>query len=192
MGLPGRVWSSGGPVCIRDVALDPELPRAKSAAKEGLHAAFAFPVMLKSGIVGVIELFSREVRDADRGLLQMMAAIGSQVAQSIERTRAKDALRDARPPNIEKAIRTAERVVRDGNAAADDTLCRADRFLDVGRRGVEPSQAGMAVCHDCLQRLIDLMSDGGGQLGERRDLRRLRNFFSGVAQRVLRPRALYE
>jgi PAS domain S-box-containing protein len=163
MGLPGRVWSSGGPVCIRDVALDPELPRAKSAAKEGLHAAFAFPVMLKSGIVGVIELFSREVRDADRGLLQMMAAIGSQVAQFIERTRAEDALRDAReqlaqasriatvaelsatiaheinqplqaivanghaslrwldatPPNIEKAIHTAKRVVRDGNAAAD-------------------------------------------------------------------------
>jgi PAS domain S-box-containing protein len=162
-GLPGRVWSSGGPVCIRDVALDPELPRAKSAAKEGLHAAFAFPVMLKSGIVGIIELFSREVRDADRGLLQMMAAIGSQVAQFIERTRAKDALRDARekvaqaskiaslaelsasiaheinqplqaivanghaslrwldatPPNIEKAIRTAKCVVRDGNAAAD-------------------------------------------------------------------------
>jgi PAS domain S-box-containing protein len=163
MGLPGRVWSSGGPVCIRDVALDPELPRAKSAAKEGLHAAFAFPVMLKSGIVGVIELFSREVRDADRGLLQMMAAIGSQVAQFIERTRAEDALRDAReklaqaskiaslaelsasiaheinqplqaivanghaslrwldaaPPNIEKAISTAKRVVRDGNAAAE-------------------------------------------------------------------------
>jgi C4-dicarboxylate-specific signal transduction histidine kinase len=163
MGLPGRVWSSGGPVCIRDVALDPELPRAKSAAKEGLHAAFAFPVMLKSGIVGVIELFSRVVRDADRGLLQMMAAIGSQVAQFIERTRAEDALRDAReklaqaskiaslaelsasiaheinqplqaivanghaslrwldaaPPNIEKAISTAKRVVRDGNAAAE-------------------------------------------------------------------------
>jgi PAS domain S-box-containing protein len=163
MGLPGRVWSSGGPVCIRDVALDPELPRAKSAAKEGFHAAFAFPITLKSGIVGVIELFSREVRDADSGLLQMMAAIGSQVAQFIERTRATDALRDARekvaqaskiaslaelsasiaheinqplqaivanghaslrwldatPPNIEKAIHTAKRVVRDGNAAAE-------------------------------------------------------------------------
>jgi C4-dicarboxylate-specific signal transduction histidine kinase len=163
MGLPGRVWSSGGPVCIRDVALDPELPLAKSAAKEGLHAAFAFPVTLKSGIVGVIELFSREVRDADRELLQMIAAIGSQVAQFIERTRAQDALRDARekvaqaskiaslaelsasiaheinqplqaivanghaglrwldatPPNIEKAIQTAKRVVRDGNAAAE-------------------------------------------------------------------------
>ena len=58
--------TSGGPVCIRDVALDPELPRAKSAAKEGLHAAFAFPVVLKSGIVGVIKLFSRAVRDAER------------------------------------------------------------------------------------------------------------------------------
>jgi PAS domain S-box-containing protein len=94
MGLPGRVWSSCGPVWIRDVPLDLELPRAKAAAKEGLHAAFAFPVTLKSGLVGVIELFSHEVRDADHELLQMMAAIGSQIAQFIERTRATDALRD--------------------------------------------------------------------------------------------------
>ncbi len=44
----------------------------------------------------MIELFSREVRDADPELLQMMAIVGSQVGQFIERTRAEDALRTAR------------------------------------------------------------------------------------------------
>ncbi|KJK17234.1 histidine kinase [Burkholderiaceae bacterium 16] len=96
MGLSERVWSSGAPVCIPEIALNREFPRTDSAAKEGLHAAFAFPITLKSGVVGVIEFFSREVRDADPELLQMMTAVGCQVGQFIERTRAEDALRHAR------------------------------------------------------------------------------------------------
>jgi PAS domain S-box-containing protein len=96
MGLPGRVWSSGAPAWIPDMALDPEFRRAESAAKEGLRAAFAFPITLKSGVLGVIEFFSRDVRDADPEVLQMMNSVGSQVGQFIERTRAEDALRHAR------------------------------------------------------------------------------------------------
>ena len=78
------------------MALDREFQRAESAANEGLHAAFAFPITLKSGVLGVIEFFSREVRDADPELVQMMTSVGSQVGQFIERTRAEDALRHAR------------------------------------------------------------------------------------------------
>jgi PAS domain S-box-containing protein len=96
IGLPGRVGSSGAPVCIRDMARDPAFTRTESDAKAGLHAAFAFPITLKGGVVGVIELFSHEVRDADPELLQMMTTVGYQVGQFIERIRAEDALRHAR------------------------------------------------------------------------------------------------
>ncbi|MGF6604037.1 PAS domain S-box-containing protein [Paraburkholderia sp. GAS448] len=96
MGLPGRVWKSGAPAWIADMALDREFQRAVWAAKEGLRAAFAFPITLKGGVLGVIEFFSREVRDADPELVQMMTSVGSQVGQFIERTRAEDALRHAR------------------------------------------------------------------------------------------------
>jgi PAS domain S-box-containing protein len=95
-GLAGRVGSSGAPVWIPDVALDRDFHREESAAKEGLRAAFAFPIMLKSGVLGVIEFFSREARDTDPELVQMMTSVGSQVGQFIERTRAEDALRYAR------------------------------------------------------------------------------------------------
>jgi C4-dicarboxylate-specific signal transduction histidine kinase len=74
----------------------PEFQRPESAANAGFHAAFAFPVTLRSGVVGVFEFFSREVRDADPELLQMMTAVGYQVGQFIERTRAEDALRHVR------------------------------------------------------------------------------------------------
>ncbi|WP_246217178.1 sensor histidine kinase [Paraburkholderia panacisoli] len=94
MGLPGRAWSSGAPVCIPDMALNAGFERLESAANAGFHAAF--PVTLKSGVVGVFEFFSDEVRDADPELLQMMATVGYQVGQFIERTRAEEALRHAR------------------------------------------------------------------------------------------------
>jgi C4-dicarboxylate-specific signal transduction histidine kinase len=94
--LPGRTWSSGVPVFVRDIAADRSSPRAELAASEGLHAACAFPIALKSGVAGVIELFSREVREADPELLQMMATVGSHCGQFVERVRAEDALRTAR------------------------------------------------------------------------------------------------
>jgi signal transduction histidine kinase len=96
MGLARRVWSSGAPICIPEMALDREFQRAESAAKEGFRAAFAFPITFKSDVLGVIEFFSREARDADPELVQMMTSVGCQVGQFTERTRAEDALRHAR------------------------------------------------------------------------------------------------
>ncbi|MEW9583386.1 PAS domain S-box protein [Paraburkholderia sp. DGU8] len=96
MGLPERVRSSGAPEWIPDMALDQEFQWTEWVAKEGVRAAFAFPITLRSSVLGVIEFFSREVRDADPELMQTMNAIGSQVGQFIERTRAEEALRHAR------------------------------------------------------------------------------------------------
>jgi PAS domain S-box-containing protein len=96
MGLRGRVWSSGAAAWIRDMALDREYQRAESAANGGFRAAFAFPITFKSDVLGVIEFFSHELRDADPEFVQMMTSVGSQVGQFIERTRAEDALRHAR------------------------------------------------------------------------------------------------
>jgi PAS domain S-box-containing protein len=94
--LPGRVWSTGTAECVPDLAADASSARTRLAANEELHAAFALPVARKSGITGVIEFFSRKRRDADPELLQMMATVGAQVGQFLERTRAEDALRTAR------------------------------------------------------------------------------------------------
>ncbi len=94
-GLPGRAWASRSPVCIEDVARDPTFRRADAAALEGLHAAFAFPILLGGEVLGVIDLVSREIREPDRELLDMMAILGSQIGQFIERRRAEQALRES-------------------------------------------------------------------------------------------------
>ncbi len=93
VGLPGRVWSSRAPAYIPDVVQDANFPRAPLAAREGLHAAFAFPILLGGEVVGVMDFFSQEIRQPDQDLLDMMATIGSQIGQFIERKRAEAELR---------------------------------------------------------------------------------------------------
>ena len=95
IGLPGRVWSSHEPAYIPDVVHDANFPRASIAAREGLHAAFAFPIMLGGDVLGVMEFFSHEIRQPEQELLNMMATLGSQIGQFIERKQAEDALHHA-------------------------------------------------------------------------------------------------
>ena len=92
-GLPGRVWDQARPYWIPEIAKDNNFPRAPVAIKEGLNAAFAFPIVGGEKFVGVMEFFSSEIRQPDDALLAMFGSIGSQIGQFIERRRAEEALR---------------------------------------------------------------------------------------------------
>ncbi len=61
IGLPGRVWSSGRPAWILNVQEDSNFPRAPIAAKEGLRAAFGFPILFGGEVRGAMEFFTREL-----------------------------------------------------------------------------------------------------------------------------------
>jgi PAS domain S-box-containing protein len=108
LGLPGRVWSSLQPAYVHDVVSDENFPRGPIAKQEGLHAAFGFPIVLGREALGVIEFFSREIRQPDQELLNLLATIGSQIGQFIERKRAEMALRDS-----EEGVRRREKELRD-------------------------------------------------------------------------------
>jgi PAS domain S-box-containing protein len=92
VGLPGRVWASGRAAWIPDVAKDGNFPRASVAAREGLHAAFGFPLKHEGAVRGVMEFFSREIREPDEDLLHMLATVGSQIGLFLERKRAEEEL----------------------------------------------------------------------------------------------------
>ena len=109
VGLPGRVWQSGKPVWIRDVAEDSKFSRAAVAAEANLHAVCAFPICNQGRTVGVLEFFDFVTREPDEDLLQMMEAFGNQIGDFFERTRVEEALRDA---HRELEHRVAERTAQ--------------------------------------------------------------------------------
>lgn len=101
-GLPGLVWASGSPQWISDVTESDSFLRREIAVEEGLHGAFAFPILgdyeeenSARSVLGVISFFSLEVQCFDEELLQTMATIGSQLGQFIKRKQAEIALRES-------------------------------------------------------------------------------------------------
>ncbi len=92
VGLPGRVWASGTPAWIPDVLLDTNFPRAKAAARDGLRAAFGFPLVMDGEIRGVMEFFSRQFRPPDPALLELLGAVGSQIGLFMAQRQAQERL----------------------------------------------------------------------------------------------------
>ncbi|MFN2564228.1 MAG: PAS domain S-box protein [Gemmatimonadaceae bacterium] len=98
--LPGRVWSTGDPVWVADLARETTSPHTHHAADVGLHGVVVFPV--KSGSVcGVIELYSVEVQPFDRELLRTLTVIGNDIARVLDQARAEEFVREA------EALKTA-------------------------------------------------------------------------------------
>ena len=103
VGLPWHVWACAAPAWILDVVKEPNFPRAQFAAKAGLHGAFAFPIRAGDQVYGVIEFFSREIREPDRDLLNMVDDIGTKIGQFVQREQTEKALRQTEAKLIEEA-----------------------------------------------------------------------------------------
>src|SRR5262252_2377440 len=92
VGLPGRVWASGQPAWIPDVLADANFPRASIASREGLHGAFGFPIRSRGAVVGVMEFFSRSIREPDEELLAMLDRVCDQIGWFMEQKRVEEEL----------------------------------------------------------------------------------------------------
>jgi two-component system, cell cycle sensor histidine kinase and response regulator CckA len=93
-GLPGRVWETGDPAWIADVAADHALPRRDAAERAGVHAGVAVRVDCGESPWGVMEFFSGDAREPEADILAVLATIGTQLGQFIERMDAQHAVRD--------------------------------------------------------------------------------------------------
>lgn len=92
-GLPGRVWASQSAMPMTDASEDASSPRSMAAASMCLENAIAFPVRNGVEFLGVVEFLSRDLREEDQAIVAMMASIGSQIGQFIERRNAEAKMR---------------------------------------------------------------------------------------------------
>ena len=95
-GLPGQAWASGRPCWLGDALEAGTFMRTEEAEAEGLHGGMAFPVTSAEECVGVIEVFSREVRERDPGVYALTEALGLQVGDFIVALRLQDERTQAR------------------------------------------------------------------------------------------------
>jgi PAS domain S-box-containing protein len=93
LGLPGCVWIRRGADWVSNVASDVNFPRVEEATRCGLHGAFAFPILQGDAVLGVMEFFHESIPEPDAPLLALVAAVGSQVGQFMERMRTEEARR---------------------------------------------------------------------------------------------------
>ena len=117
VGLLGRVWATGRPSSIQNVASDGDSPRAAAAARAGLRGKFCFAITNGRKVTGVIALFSGQPQVPDRATLRVMADVGSQIGQFIERRRAEEELRKSG-----ERIRAVLDNVADGIVTVDERL----------------------------------------------------------------------
>jgi PAS domain S-box-containing protein len=87
-GLPGRAWDTGELTW----AADAPFPRSVAAQRQGPCGALALPLQSDDGVLGVLEFFSPGLRQPDAGLFPLLADLGSQVAQFIQRRQAETAV----------------------------------------------------------------------------------------------------
>jgi signal transduction histidine kinase len=81
VGVPGRVWESRESLWAADVRqLEERSPRYMAAVADGLHCAFAFPLIQGGDIVGVMEFFRITPSAPDYRLMSVMLTLGAQVS----------------------------------------------------------------------------------------------------------------
>jgi signal transduction histidine kinase len=141
VGLPGRVWSGGRPIWINEVADDPDFPRVLVAREVGFHSAVGFTVRLGDRILGILEVFSRDVRRPDPDWLAALEGIGDQLGQFLDRKRVEGEREHLR----QVAERRARQLAEYERVIAHDIrqpLTVARMYADLLRRGIDRGELG--------------------------------------------------
>ncbi|HEX6268314.1 MAG TPA: PAS domain S-box protein, partial [Burkholderiales bacterium] len=127
-GLVGAAWQSREPLWMPDCTQD-TLPRRKALAEEtGLRAALLCPIEAEGAVLGVLAFDCRRIRQPDEGLLQALAAVGTQLGVFLRRTETEARLRESEA----RFRRTFELA---GSGVAHVSVER--RFLRVNRKLAE-------------------------------------------------------
>lgn len=112
IGLPGQVWANGAPIWLPSTTRADNFPRAAYATAAGIKSAVGFPIRNGNDIFGVVEFFTTDSMQAERKLLDMLEAIGSEIGQFIQKKRVEEERESllAREKMLREEAETANRL----------------------------------------------------------------------------------
>ena len=139
-GLPGRVWESGEPVWMENVAaLGPDaFPRTDDAEAVGLRAALGVPIADEDGVVAVLAFYMPDERPRDDRLVDIVTTVATELGELMSRKRIEDELKREKEftettlnalPDIFFTLDTDGRLVR-WNDEANAVTGHTDAELD--------------------------------------------------------------
>jgi len=123
-GLPGEVWEQARAVWLGDAVAQGTFIRAREAAVANLNGGMAFLVSNRDERVGVIELFSHQIRERDPELYSLIEALGRQIGEFLEAVRAQQAVR---------VSEGRKRAVLDSSLDAVITIDQGGRVVEFNR-----------------------------------------------------------
>ena len=95
VGLPGQVLATGKPLWNKNLLEDPNCLRTRKTGDVGVRSNISLPVLVRGQVWAVMEFFSDKVEAVDDELLSVMAQIGVQMGQVVERNEALEQLAEA-------------------------------------------------------------------------------------------------
>ena len=87
-GVAGLAFEAGAAVWVRDIS--PALERYGHNPELGVKAGFAFPVLVGTEVVAVLEFFSSAIAEPDDELLEVVGNVGTQLGRVVERARLEE------------------------------------------------------------------------------------------------------
>ncbi|HEX5014823.1 MAG TPA: GAF domain-containing protein [Candidatus Limnocylindrales bacterium] len=86
-GITGRVAESREPIAVEDVTVDPRFAWVRGFDVEGLHAMLSVPLVWHDGVIGVLNVQTRERRQFGAEDVDLLRTIGALLAGIVEKGR---------------------------------------------------------------------------------------------------------
>lgn len=152
-GWPGKVLVTGKPQWLTEIGDNPDFIRSNPLGETDVAVGIAFPALVGSEVVAVLEFFSPQEAEPDDDLLEVMAHIGAQLGRVVERVRAEESLRESeqRLRQSEALLAESERIARLGSWEWDIETDRVAWSAEMRRiYGLSPGRLSL---DDFLQRV---------------------------------------
>ncbi len=183
-GLLRRLLTRREPQWITHLSSPTTFSRLTMAQEAPLQSAFGFPIFSGPELVGALEFYSRDRRQPDPELAQMLTTIASHIGQLIQRRRAEEALNKSQNEHLLELQRVRRRIANDLHDDVGSSLTKIALISETVRQTVAATNPEacerLATLATISNELVETMSDIVWAINPRNDR------LSTLAQRMRR------